>query len=349
MHEFVAENALTFARFVESAVPKCQIRDSMSFVNPHRTYQVRLLGSAKVKIPYKEQSQFFDEHYLMPIANELGLNLKQAAKLMALRNAWIANFQESEVLQILGNEIRLLITDEIARDYIVLTSVNWSKHPWMRKHPWMYQEKGTDYVSLAEALHCQQWAEYADKENQKEEDINFVINNFRRQKRNKSYASLLEKNADFAEHDIKLAKKRMHELHAEIEGQAAIIDVAMKPIRKFQNHERALKKRVPGRPKISENEDQQQRRDVAMKYVEQWVGSLMSVLAITSCGELAKVVSGQKMTWWRWLNKEMLPSSSSLESLLDVKVKGVEYPNTKLRDIRTSPALIDLISLIELV
>jgi hypothetical protein len=106
---------------------------------------------------------------------------------------------------------------------------------------------------------------------------------------------------------------------------------------------------VPGRPKISENEDQQQRRDVAMKYVEQWVGSLMSVLAITSCGELAKVVSGQKMTWWRWLNKEMLPSSSSLESLLDVKVKGVEYPNTKLRDIRTSPALIDLISLIELV
>jgi hypothetical protein len=203
-----------------------------------------------------------------------------------------------------------------------------------------------DCVTTAEAWDNHQWQQWR---NDQEGKIWSSINEFRKQKRTKVYSSLLAKNADYAANDIKLAKKRIQELHAAIEEQEAIIVAANRPIRKFQNIERTLTKKAPGRPKVAEMKDQQQRRDVAMKYVEQWVGSLMSALSITSCGELAKMVSGQKMTWWRWLNKEMLPSSSSLESLLDVKVKGGEYQNTKLRDIRTSPALIDLITLVDLV
>lgn len=345
MSELIDENGLTFARFVESVVPKCISRDSISFVNPQRTYRVILISS-KVKISGKECSQCFDEHYLLPIADELGLNLTKTAKLMALRNAWIAYFQESGISQTLVSETQSLTTNEIAMDYIVLTSAKWSEHPWMGEHPWIHQPEG-NYVSLAEAWDHQRWQAWI--ETQEEDEINSCINDFYNQRLKKVYTSLLEKNADYAEHDIKLAKKRIQELHAEVEMQEKIIKEAMKPIRTFQNYERTLMKRAPGRPKISDMKEQQQRRDIAMKFVAQWISSLMSTQSISSCGGLAKLVGGQKMTWWRWLNKETLPLSSYLESLLDVKIKNDEHISTKLRDIQTTPALIDLIKLVELV
>lgn len=292
-------------------------------------------------------NQRFDENYLLPIAKEIGLNPTKTSKLIALRNAWISYFHGSKVSQTLDNKIQILITDEVAADYIVLTSEKWLEHPWMGRHPWMYQEQGEDFVSLKEAWDHKQWQDW--QETQEDDGINSSINDFLNQKQKKTYTSLFEKNADYAAHDIKLAKNRIQELHAEINEQEGIINVAMKAIRKLQNQKMTVKTRSPGRPKISEMKDQQQRREVAMEFVAQWIGSLMSTLSITTCGDLAKMVRGQKMTWWRWLNKETLPSQGSLESLLNVKIKSGELQGKNLREIQTSPPLNRLITLVNLV
>lgn len=343
MSEFIDDRGLTFARFIESGViSTCITRDSISFVNPQKMFRVVLVS--KVKIPGKEYLQCFDEHYLLPIAKELRISLALTAKLMAIRKAWIAYFQESGISKTVVNEMKLQIANDIATDYIVLTSANWSEHPWIAARSWMYPEEGKDHVSLAEAWNYHQWQESIGA--QEEGEINSCINDFRNQKQTKAYTSLLDKNADYAEHDIKLAKKKIQELQAEVVIQKAIIREATKPIRKFQNSERTLDKKAPGRPIIAE---QQQRRDIAMKFVEQWIGSLMSTLSITSCGELAKIIGGQKMNWWRWLNKETLPSSSSLESLLNIKIKSGEHQSKKLPDLQTTPSLADLIILVDLV
>jgi hypothetical protein len=351
MSVFIDGLALPFEFFAGLADPICMSSSTISFVNPQKSYLVILTGRVASEVPEKARSQCFDEHYLLPITKELGLNLTKTAKLIALRNAWIAYFQESEISQISVNEIRLLMTNEIATDYVVLTSAKWPEHPWIREQI-NQPETEENPASLVEtstvvlddpmcAMQHQAWIET------QLDDINFCINLFCSQKG--AYTSLLDIDVDRAEHDIKRAKKRIRELHAEVEKQETIIRDAMKPIRKFQKYERALKKRAPGRPKISELKEQQWQRDIAKKFVSQWISSLMAALLITSCGELAKIVGSQKMTWWRWQNKKTLPPSSYLESLLDFEIKSGEHKSTKLSDIQTTPTLIDLIALVDLV
>lgn len=346
MSKFIDGLALPFEWFVNHADPKCISSASLSFVNPQLSYLVKLTGKISCEVPEKARSQCFDEHYLLPIANELGLDLKKAAILIALRNAWVFYFQENEISKISVNEIRLLMSNEIATEYVVLTSNKWSEHPWMQEqiNQPQTEDQSVSTMRLADpitAMHHQTWIEI------QEDDINFCINEFRYQK--VAFTSFLEVDADYAERDIKQAKKRIRELHAEVEKQEAIIRAATRPIRKFQNHEKALKKRAPGRPKISEMKDQQWRKDIAKNFVAKWVSSLMTTLSITSCDELAKIVGGQKMTWWRWKNKETLPPSSYLNPLLDVQINSGEHKNTKLRDMPSVPALIDLITLVDLV
>lgn len=350
MSELINGLALPFERFVAQINPIWSAGVTISFVHPQHSYSVHLIGSIANEVPEKVRRQSFDEQYLMPIAKGLGLDQKNTAILLALRNAWIAYFQESKVSKISVNEIRLLMTHELAIDYVVLMSNKWFEHPWIREQISHYQAE-VPPVSLFDEKICAMHYQ-ARKETPK--DINYFINAFRNQKgAYTTSTTLLEMDADDAGYDIKRAKKRIRELHAElhveIEKQEAIIREATKPIRKFQNYERALKKRAPGRPKISEMSEQQERRNIATKFVAQWVSSLMSALSIPSCGELAKMVGGQKMTWWRWQNNKTLPPSSYLESLLDLEIKKGEHKSTKLRDIKTAPLLTDLISLVDLV
>lgn len=346
MRGAIDEQGLTFTKFVDCVISRCRPMVSLSFVNPQEIYRVLLVSKVNIG---KEYVQSFDEHYLQPIAQELGLNLTKTAKLVALRNAWIAYFQESEIPLTLVKGNQLLAMNEIVMDYVVLTSAKWTEHPRLTNCPWVFPEDD-DCVSTAEAWDRHQWQQWLNDQEQ-EGGIWSSISDFRKQKQTKVYTSLLEKNADYAANDIKLAKNKIQELHCAIEEQDEIIRAANRPIRKFQNSE-TLKKKTPGRPKIAEMQDQkQQRRDVAMEYVKQWVDSLMSYLSITSRAELARMVGGQKMTWGRWLNKETLPSSRDLKSLLDVKIKSGQHQNTKLRDIQTSPSpsLTDLITLVDLV
>lgn len=330
----IDEQGLTFAKFVDCVISKCRPMASLSFVNPQETYRVVLVSKVKIG---KESVQSFDEHYLQPIAQELGLNLTKTAKLVALRNAWIAYFRDSEIPLALVKENQSLTLNEIVRDYVVLTSSKWTEHPRFTNSPYVFPEDD-DCVSLAECWDNHQWQQWL-SENDRKDKILSSIDDFRKQKQTKVYTSLLAKNADYAANDTKLAKNKIQELHCAIEEQEEIIRAANRPIRKFQNSE-TLKKKTP---------DQKQRRDVAIEYVKQWVDSLMSYLSITSRAELARTVNGQKMTWGRWQNKETLPPSRALKSLLDVKIKTGQHQNMKLRDIQTSPSLTDLITLVDLV
>jgi len=121
----------------------------------------------------------------------------------------------------------------------------------------------------------------------------------------------------------------------------------MRPIRKLKKSEKASIKKLPGRPK--ETEEQKERSDIAKKFVAQWVNSLMDALSISSCGELAKVVGGQKMTWWRWKNEETLSPLKHLQPLLNTLIISGEYKGTIVCDIKTAPSLNDLVELVALV
>lgn len=338
------ENRLTFARFVDHVTPNCVQQDSFSYVNPRRSYRVSVGSMAR--LPSQESVQRFDEQDLLPIAKELGLSLPKTAKLIALRNAWLWYFQENELASASPKEGPLQTSNEFVADYLVLSSPKWLQHPVMRGSSCIFVDD--DSVGAAEAWNRYKWQSWIQDE-EKNGKIWGVLNDWHNQHSKRTYTSLEERDADYAANDIKLAKRRIQELRAEIEAQEAIICAARRPIRKFQKIHGSSKKAAPGRPKISEVAERQQRRDVALEFVSQWVASLMNALSIDSCGALAKTVCGQKMTWWRWLNKEMLPSPSSLGLLLDVKIKTGPNQHSKLRDIQTSPTLADLIDLVDLV
>jgi hypothetical protein len=336
------EKNLTFGRFIEEVIPKCTYHNSISIVNPQKTYRVMLVSKIRIGDEYV---QSFDEHYLQLMTKELGFNITKTAKIIALRNAWIAYFQEGDIPLSLVQRECFKITNEIVKDYIALTSSKWTDHPRIKSIGCAYPDDD-NIVTQAESWDDHHWDNWYKEQ---EGEIWHAINEFRLQKDKKAYSSELDMNADLATNDIKLAKKKIQEFMAAIEEQEAIIGLAKRHIYKFYNSKDAKNKKAPGRPKLSEFDDQQRRRAVAMEFVEKWINSLMTTLSVSSCGELAKMVGGNKMTWWRWLNKEMLPSSASLEALPDEKIRIGECQNTKLRNVNTSPALVDLITLVALV
>lgn len=344
MSKFIDGMALSFASFANNADPKVGSHASISYVNKQINYSVELTGRVAREVPEKVCLQSFDKKNLLLIAMELEIELKKAAILIALRNAWIAYFLENIASKVSVDGIRLLLTNEISFDYVVLTSNKWSEHPWMQEQ--INQPRVEDQHHLTGTYVEIRYPAFTEEQLK---DIHFCIKHFRLQKR--QYKSRLDSDADNAEHDIENAKKRIGELHSEhragIEQQEKIIREAKIPICKFKNYEKVLKKGESDPQKNSK--ELQLRREVATKFVAKWVGSLMEMLSITSCGELAKLLGGQKMTWWRWQNEKQLPPSSYLKSLLNDEIKYGDNKGTKFREIQTTPLLIDLIALVDFV
>lgn len=343
MNELLDSIELTFGRFVDQVYPVAsQQQDSNSFINPERKFRTSLRSTraSKLSLNEKEFVHCFEESYLLPIAGELGITPMKALKLIALRNAWITYFQRSPITTTLLSGTGDLMQSEIAKDYILLTSSKWATHPWIQQQ--IHSDES--YVSLAEQCYHAEWEAGM---SWMKDDIDFVIRDFKSHVKN--YSDEIEKDADFAKNDIKRAKNVIQELRDEIKKQEVIIELATRPINKYQYRSKLTKKNPPGKPKNSDNKEQQERRDIAIKFVEKWISSLMDILEVESFDKLAKYVSGSKMTWWRWLNDKKLPFSKSLRSLLDTKVKTGAYQGIKLRDIDTSPSLPSLITLVDLV
>lgn len=344
MNELQDSQGLTFRRFVKQVYPVASSqRDSGSFINSQKKFRT-LLGTtqtSELSLNEKEIVHCFDESYLLPISDELGITPIKTLKLIALRNAWITYFQRSEIPQTLLNETGALMANEIAKDYILLTSSNWAAHTWIQEQI----NSKESYVSFAELRYHEEWEDgIASMKN----DINFVIGNFKSHVKN--YSNDIEKDADFAKNDIKRAQNTIRELRGDIKKQEAIIEEAMRPVAKHQYRRKLSKKNLPGHPKLSDNKELQERHDIAKEFVAMWIGSLKNNLEIESYDDLAKYVTGSKFTWWRWSNKKNLPGTKSLRPLLDEKIKKTgKYQGKKLCEIQTSPSLLDLITLVDLV
>ncbi len=346
MKELIDGFELTFGRFVEQIYPVAsQQQDSNSFINPERKFRTMLISTrtSKLSLNEKEFVHSYDESYLLPIADELGINPIKALKIIALRNAWISYFQRSSFSEVLLSGTAELMQSEISKDYILLTSKNWVKHLWIQKQ--IHAPESCPWVSVAEQCYHAEWEAGMSSE---KDNIFYAIGDFRSHM--KSYSNDIEKNADLAKNDIKRAKNTIQELRDEIKKQDAIIELATRPIAKYQYRAKLSKKNPPGKPKVSDNKELQERHEIAKKFVARWTSSLMDILEIESCDKLAKFIAGSKMTWWRWLNQETLPTSKSLRPLLNVKIKKTgDFQGKKLREIQTSPSLLDLVTLIELV
>ncbi|KRH79556.1 hypothetical protein FERRO_06240 [Ferrovum sp. JA12] len=341
--------SISFKVFAESL--KTTWMESVPYISCFKTdivYSIYLSGKLANELPKKVIKQSFNESYLKPIATELNISLRKAAKLMALRNAWVANFQERELPKISFTQLRSQLNSEIAIDYVVLTSNNWVQHPWIEDQ--IEQEDSEDllcvkpYTPEELATHN----EFSKMEfERKIQNIEFCTNLFRSQ--NGSYKSMLEADADAAKHDVKRAEKRILELQDELAGQENIIRAAKKVIRKFRDTDRLLNNRLPGRQEKTEEE--LKRIEIAKRFVSQWVISLKNVLEVNNCSELANAIGSQRMILGRWENKKALPTISSLRTISNNKIQFGKYAGTgtKLYEVQTTPSLSNLVNLIEFV
>lgn len=344
MNELQDDIEMNFRKFAEQVYPVAsQQQDTNSFINPEKKFRTMLMcpRTSKLSLNENEFVHCYEETYLLPIACELGINPIKALKIVALRNAWISYFQRSSIPEYLLSGNAGLIQSEIAKDYILLTSHNWAKHLWIQEQ--IQAPESYPWVSVAEQCHHAEWeAGMSWTKN----NIFFVIGEL--QSHVKNYSNNIERDADFAKNDIKRAKNTIQELRAEIKKQETIIVAATRPVTR-QYRAKPIKNNSPGKPKISDNKEQQERRDIAIRFVEKWVSSLMVTLEVETLDKLVKYVSGSKMNWWRWSNDKKLPFPKSLRSLLETRVKTGTYQGVKLRDIDTSPSLQDLITLVDLV
>lgn len=318
----------------------------ISYFKTDTVYSIHLSGKLANELPEKVIKQSFNESYLKPIATELNVSLRKAAKLIALRNAWVANFQERELPQVSFHQLMSQLNNEIAVDYVVLTSNNWIQHPWIEDQ--IEQVDSEDLLS-AKPYTPEELAthyEFCEMEFERQiQNIEFCTNLFKSQ--NSSYKSLLEAEADAAKHDVKRAEKRILELQDELVWQENIIRAAKKVIRKFRDTDRLLNNRLPGRQEKTEEE--LKRIEIAKRFVSQWINSLKDVLEVNNSSELANAISSQRMIIGRWENKKALPTVSSLRTISDNKIQFGKYAGTKLYEIHTTPSLINLLNLIEFV
>lgn len=341
--------SIPFKFFAETL--KSSWRESVPYISCFETddvYSINLSGKLANELPEKVINQSFKESYLKPIAIELNISLRKAAKLIALRNAWVTNFQERELPQISFHQLESQLNNEIAVDYVVLTSNSWIQHPWIADQ--IEQEDSVDLLCVKP---------YTDEElathhefmkiefERKIQNIEFCINQFKSQK--SLFKSSLEANADCATYDVKRAEKRILELQDELKGQEKIIREAKNVIRTFRKADRLLNNRLPGRQEKTEEE--LERIEIAKRFVAQWVISLKNVLEVNNCGELANAIGSQRMILGRWENKKALPTISSLRTISKNTIKFGKYAgtNTKLYEIQTTPTLINLMNLIEIV
>lgn len=331
---------INFEDFVEVTSVSWFVSSTISYLAPKVSHTINLKGSLENELPETVRTQRFDNAFLTPIANSLDISLLRTAELLSLRNAWIAHLLEYQLKDYSYVEMRDLPIS-IALDHLVLSSSLWHKHLSIKSIIDMPEWEHSPAAPLTE----NELGELKEESRKQWLDVRFCIDQFQTQKN--QFTSFLEADADSAEHDIKLAKTRILELQAEIDIQEANIRAAIRPIRELKKANRSLKKRAPGRPE--ETEATKERSSIAKGFVANWIDSLMATLSISSCGDLATAIGGQKMTWWRWKNRRTLPSASQLQLLLNATIKSGEHKGTKIINIQTYPPLRDLITLVNLV
>jgi uncharacterized coiled-coil protein SlyX len=349
MEKKICEGGTRFENFANLVSITCGISEEISFLHDSKKYSVNFIGEFAEDLPDTARKQIFESEYLQPIAVELGVSLSKTSKLMAYKNAWIGLYQKRQIENLPYSQLVSKIMNQAIADYLVLTSNSWFTHPWIQNQINQSEDKEfnfpTNLTILRDdpnwGLYYQTWSE------DKIHDIRYCIDIFLNE--DDACNSWLEVSAREAEYDVIRANKKIEELNNQIKEQREVLAKAKEPINKLKEHNIKNKKTAPGRPST-----QSARYDISKKFVAKWVESLMFNLSVSSIGELARVLGGDKMKcgqptiWWRRLNKKTLASAESLEQLLEVKIDNGKHKGVRLCDVPTTPSLIDLIKLTEL-
>lgn len=350
------KHVLSFAEFRKTAEFRQGSGCTLGDLTRTLYHSVRFYDWAARVVPERYRHQRFDDSRdLAPIAESLGIELGSAARLLALRNAWIAYVQEYCLGLPSVDLIAEIIPPNITAELTVLAAEHWYKnHPvllacvkdcqqeWEEQQARIARKLDEAHVYYArEDVPDEERAAYVEwfqaKQEEQLADIDFCISYFESEK--EKWSSFHEIDAFNAEVDIKRARQRIKELQIEIESQESLINNAKKVVaRAYRKHQKEEGMRARGRPSLSKpcderSEAQQWRNSIARDFVARWVQSLFAQLSASNCAELARIVGGQKMTWWRWLNKETLPSANYLQSM-HAKKSGKE--NTRAYPCPTS-------------
>lgn len=371
---------MTFAEFAENIKTSFGASCTDSFLNPVHTWHVTFKSNPesqnmlKLGIPVQYQ---ISEEEVISITRQFGLNpnfqrhLAKTAEIICIRKSWVF-LQQAKIINLSKAEISLLFSAEITIDLAILAiSFN---HPWIHKR--IYQIQNEDHPDpsffgspeeISAILKAQRsltirdpndpyWLQHIEeyKQTKKEEEarqiyISYWIAQF--ESEHGKFRSFDEAIAHSAELDIKNAKQKLVELHAEYtkekEKQEAIIRKAKKPIARYQ----ARNKKTNEEELIEIEQDINFKKDIFRKFTNKWIASLTEVLELESSAALAKLTNIDKMTWWRWQNGKIIPSYSTLSKIVngenEMVIKSGKCAGEHLKNLPTVPKLTELLSLRE--
>lgn len=152
-----------------------------------------------------------------------------------------------------------------------------------------------------------------------------------------SWNSIEEMEAHSAQGSITLARQEILKLQAKIEKWEQVIAASNRVIRRYKRKQTANTFNKPGRPVRSKFKEQ-----AAREFSMKWVASLIEALDAKGCGAKRGlemlVPTTQERNWRRWLKGEAVPSYSTVESLLEVKVAHGKYAGKTLCQIPVVPS-----------
>lgn len=152
-----------------------------------------------------------------------------------------------------------------------------------------------------------------------------------------SWNSVEEMEAHSAQGSITLARQEILKLQSKIERWEHVIATSNRVIRRFKRRQAADTYAKPGRPVRSEFKEKAA-RELSMK----WVASLIEVLEAKGCGAKRGlemlIPTTQERNWRRWLKGETVPSYSTVEGLLGIKVAHGKYAGKPLCQVPVVPS-----------
>lgn len=180
-------------------------------------------------------------------------------------------------------------------------------------------------------------------ENQ-ESDIKLMAMHFEAAKC--AWKSFEEMDAYNAQQEINLARRRLIELHEEIERQQLIIKQAQINIQTYKTNINSGQMKKVGKPHISETQ-----KTLIKRFMAKWIQSLMEVLEVKNCRKLEERLSvetslNSERNWRRWLNGDAVPTYKTFETLLNTKIVSGTYSKQSLQFISTIPKSDDLLTLL---
>lgn len=330
------------------------------------SYTTFLDGELAKDLPKHHQAQKFFKSDLESICKLLSIEFEIAAKLMALRNAWLGQYENCINQKIQNGEQNKIVgkdNEKAVADYLILKSSFWAEHNRVSEVVALLNEEQARIDSTIEAGRKQSFANSQNpefiallrKERERNfEDIEFCISEFDLE--DNKFKSLEESDAWYAQLEINKAQRKISELKQEIEKLEVVMAQSERVIRRYKTANNEMNTyKAKGRPANSEF-----RVNVGKKFVSNWVISLMEILEVKSCQKLEQLISPystklesdkntgilQEITvsskaternWRRWLNGEATPNYNTFVILMSTKIEFGKFSGKYLQEIPTNP------------